>query len=37
VAKGVVGADASPGVLRALTGAAEEARRWLASRHLVYA
>ena len=32
----VVGVDASPGALRALTGAADEARLWLAPRQLVH-
>jgi hypothetical protein len=36
VAKGVVGVDTSPGVLGALTGAAEAAGRWPASRQLVH-
>ena len=33
---GVVGVDTAPGVLRALTGAAEEARLWPASLQLVH-
>jgi|Tabmets5t2r1_1033131.scaffolds.fasta_scaffold00942_2 hypothetical protein len=36
VAKRVVGVDPSPGALRALSWAADEARRWLASRQLVH-
>jgi hypothetical protein len=36
VAKSVVGVAASPGVLRALSWVADEARRWLASRPLVH-
>jgi hypothetical protein len=36
VAKSVVGVDTSPGTLRALTWAADEARLWLASRQVVH-
>jgi hypothetical protein len=36
VAKSVVGVDTAPGTLRALTGAAGQARLWLASRRLVH-
>jgi hypothetical protein len=36
VAKRVVGVDASPGALRALTGAADETRLWLAFLPLVH-
>jgi hypothetical protein len=36
VAKGVVGVDTSPGALGALTRAADEAWRGLASRQLVH-
>jgi hypothetical protein len=35
VAKSVVGVDTSPGALRALTWAADEARLWLASLQVV--
>jgi hypothetical protein len=36
VAKSVVGVDTSPGALRALTWAADEARLWLASLQVVH-
>jgi hypothetical protein len=36
VAKRVVGMDGSPGALSALTGAAGQARRWLASPRRVH-
>jgi hypothetical protein len=36
VARSVVGVEASPGALRTLTWAADEARRWLASQQLVH-
>ena len=36
VVKSVVGVDTAPGVLRALTGTAEAAGLWLASRQLVH-
>ena len=36
MAKSVVGVDTSPGALRALTWAADEARQWLASLQVVH-